>query len=575
MKIQYQPKHSTGQEFSQPSSATTQDNDFHSQDRFSSLPFGPSSFPEFSQWTMSDAFMPSSSSSTTSEMTDDSFETGSMPVSESDISNSQVYTFPYNHSMMSASTGHINSLDQTASYSSLSDIHSMHNTTDSGNSPHLAFSNRHGFQQSISPLMVFNDGSHSAGCDPEDTKPLRLDSRDMEASSMFITSRGYDPLPMDTDEIPVSDKSHVSDLYPHAPISPPLTEGNNDASVSSACSQTSFPQFPGQDDTMFAEIRSSISSQGYDFGEPEYRLTPPLSEQDPNRTIRVSKHSQRPLLSATGVRTKEEQDLYPLSMGLNQKSKDSPEAKTPRDHPFYSHPAQADGKYHCPFEDDEKPCQHPPTTQKCAYHKYLDSHLKPYRCKDTRCVDAHFSSNACLFRHEREAHGLHGHGENPHLCHFPTCERAVPGNGFPRRWNLHDHMKRVHDYTSSERVSSPEQSPVSGQQSKKKDTAARKRKGPAKATTMKRVRSTPSHGNGVKVPQSQAQQGQQLQNAERRYYNCLSRLQEDLKNLNPQDQSLHDKANATLQELLTHGREYRQIQAGQVGNVQRSSAYSR
>ncbi|KAK2772651.1 hypothetical protein FQN53_004498, partial [Emmonsiellopsis sp. PD_33] len=77
------------------------------------------------------------------------------------------------------------------------------------------------------------------------------------------------------------------------------------------------------------------------------------------------------------------------------------------------------------------------------------------------------------------------------------------------------------------------------------------------------------------VPQSQAQQGQQLQNAERRYYNCLSRLQEDLKNLSPQDQSLHDKANATLQELLTHGREYRQIQAGQVGNVQRPSAYSR
>lgn len=52
--------------------------------------------------------------------------------------------------------------------------------------------------------------------------------------------------------------------------------------------------------------------------------------------------------------------------------------------------------------------------------KYLDSHLKPYRCKVPACMDAQlqFSSNACLFRHEREAHGFHGHGDNPHLCLF-------------------------------------------------------------------------------------------------------------------------------------------------------------
>jgi len=70
--------------------------------------------------------------------------------------------------------------------------------------------------------------------------------------------------------------------------------------------------------------------------------------------------------------------------------------------------------------------------------------LKPYKCKDPECQDICFSSNACLFRHEREAHGLHGHGDNPHLCLWPNCERAQYGNGFPRRWNLGDHMKRVH-----------------------------------------------------------------------------------------------------------------------------------
>lgn len=80
--------------------------------------------------------------------------------------------------------------------------------------------------------------------------------------------------------------------------------------------------------------------------------------------------------------------------------------------------------------------------------KYLDSHLRPYRCKftDAECEEARFSSNACLFRHEREAHGLHNHGVNPFVCKFEDCDRARPGNGFPRRWNLRDHMKRVHEF---------------------------------------------------------------------------------------------------------------------------------
>ena len=73
--------------------------------------------------------------------------------------------------------------------------------------------------------------------------------------------------------------------------------------------------------------------------------------------------------------------------------------------------------------------------------------MKPYRCKVPCCVSVPFSSTACLLRHEREAHGMHGHGEKPYQCEFTDCERSFPGNGFPRRWNLQDHMKRVHDYT--------------------------------------------------------------------------------------------------------------------------------
>src|SRR5271154_4024058 len=86
-------------------------------------------------------------------------------------------------------------------------------------------------------------------------------------------------------------------------------------------------------------------------------------------------------------------------------------------------------------------------TERCS--KFVDSHLQPYRCKVNTCENARFSSTACLLRHEREAHSMHGHGEKPFLCTFEGCERGVPGNGFPRHWNLCDHMKRVHNRSPS------------------------------------------------------------------------------------------------------------------------------
>lgn len=39
---------------------------------------------------------------------------------------------------------------------------------------------------------------------------------------------------------------------------------------------------------------------------------------------------------------------------------------------------------------------------------------------------------------------MHGHGEKPYLCTFEGCDRAAAGNGFPRHWNMRDHMRRVH-----------------------------------------------------------------------------------------------------------------------------------
>lgn len=104
--------------------------------------------------------------------------------------------------------------------------------------------------------------------------------------------------------------------------------------------------------------------------------------------------------------------------------------------------------------------------------KYIDSHLKPFRCKHSTCIEVQFSSTACLLRHEREAHGMHGHGSKPNLCLYPDCERSQPGNGFPRRYNLYDHMRRVHDYsgptTSPEGIILPDALPPPAKKERKR-----------------------------------------------------------------------------------------------------------
>ncbi|KAI9742235.1 MAG: hypothetical protein M1818_004135 [Claussenomyces sp. TS43310] len=147
-------------------------------------------------------------------------------------------------------------------------------------------------------------------------------------------------------------------------------------------------------------------------------------------------------------------DMSPSAQGLANRNVDLD--NTARDHPLYQKATpKADGLYHCPWEGDST-CTHKPEKLKCNYDKFVDSHLKPYRCKVHACENARFSSTACLLRHEREAHAMHGHGEKPFLCTSEGCDRGIPGNGFPRHWNLCDHMKRVHNRSPSPSAGKPQ-----------------------------------------------------------------------------------------------------------------------
>ena len=115
--------------------------------------------------------------------------------------------------------------------------------------------------------------------------------------------------------------------------------------------------------------------------------------------------------------------------------------------------------------------------------KFIDSHLKPFRCKSEACAKQEFSSTACLLRHEREAHGMHGHGDRPHLCFYAGCERGFAGNGFPRRYNLYDHMKRVHDHKEDPQSAIGSPDIAQGEPAGMRKPVNRKRKAPSSTTS--------------------------------------------------------------------------------------------
>ncbi|GAM87856.1 hypothetical protein ANO11243_058840 [Dothideomycetidae sp. 11243] len=152
-------------------------------------------------------------------------------------------------------------------------------------------------------------------------------------------------------------------------------------------------------------------------------------------------HHRRPSVSSVASASQS-------SAGKSSRSRPA-EHSGVREHPYYQACAHTDGLYYCPYTTTEN-CNHKPTKLKCNYDKYIDSHIKPFRCRsDQECGILQFSSTACLLRHEREAHGMHGHGARPYLCQYPACERAEAGKGFPRHYNLMDHMRRVHGHEES------------------------------------------------------------------------------------------------------------------------------
>ena len=63
------------------------------------------------------------------------------------------------------------------------------------------------------------------------------------------------------------------------------------------------------------------------------------------------------------------------------------------------------------------------------------------RCRFKDCQETTASTSGNLYRHERNAHGMHG-GRNSYLCPYSNCKKSREGNGFNERNKLKDHIRR-------------------------------------------------------------------------------------------------------------------------------------
>ncbi|KAK0621471.1 hypothetical protein B0T17DRAFT_291695 [Bombardia bombarda] len=222
--------------------------------------------------------------------------------------------------------------------------------------------------------------------------------------------------------------------------------GNSPQSWGSLSPVDSRMSSPGVIDAPSDDVWSAVPSASSP-GESQHSNSPTLPGQSPsmNRSLDASQYVSSEDLHANGMAAIGD-DGFALPPAFNSRRMSGDGESSARDHYLYktAYPSKQDGLFHCPWEGQQS-CNHKPEKLKCNYDKFVDSHLKPYRCKVEGCQNARFSSTACLLRHEREAHAMHGHGEKPYLCSYEGCERSLTGHGFPRQWNLRDHMRRVHN----------------------------------------------------------------------------------------------------------------------------------
>ncbi|KAI9812868.1 MAG: hypothetical protein M1827_004386 [Pycnora praestabilis] len=161
----------------------------------------------------------------------------------------------------------------------------------------------------------------------------------------------------------------------------------------------------------------------------------------------------------------------------------NPESPTPATSDRRRHSVRRGGD---PPKNDENKiiCDHqdcannPPTFgRKCEWSKHMDKHERPYVCKEPSCEKLPgFTYSGGLLRHQREVHKKNEDGKKRLMCPHHDCKRSS-GDGFTRKENLNEHLRRVHQIPDKQCDVSTGDSPspigedVSSRQRKRKRSA--------------------------------------------------------------------------------------------------------
>ena len=315
--------------------------------------------------------------------TSDSLASSPIPFIAPESAETTMLSYPLPHSSFLASS----MAESNSMFSALSDLHSMHAPGEIGDTDYGQD------YQNFASMIDF--GYDNDSCTSESTRARDLSSLDQnhgaEDHRLITALEAWNSIGIESNSISGSTFESLSTNALCPPASPPLTDASH-VSLASAGSHIPFG-FQGHEDSLMVDKINPTNwpTNSNNFGD-SFPLTPPLNDQDPNRfvfvllgskvkfwrtndicrTIRASKQTQRSLVPISNPRPprKSDPELYvslPVREPLRQRTKENSEIRSPRDHPYYSLPTHSDGKYYCPFASGDKPCSHPPTTQKCAY----------------------------------------------------------------------------------------------------------------------------------------------------------------------------------------------------------------
>ncbi|KAI4745710.1 hypothetical protein E4T50_03962 [Aureobasidium sp. EXF-12298] len=174
-----------------------------------------------------------------------------------------------------------------------------------------------------------------------------------------------------------------------------------------------------------------------------------MTVAETNQKLETESPLMSPAKSSSPANDSESQDVSQIKNGDDERRSSSvvfsPSSFKPLNHRRTAPKHNDAGKFEC------QNC-HQIFDRKCEWNKHMDKHERPYKCDKPQCAKLlGFTYSGGLLRHEREVHGMHGGPKEQLFCPIKHCKRHTE-QGFTRRENLQEHLRRVHKLQDVESI---------------------------------------------------------------------------------------------------------------------------